>query len=73
VRFADLKQAGLVRNWPTLLRLIDNNGFPPGFLLGRNTRVWVLDDVQAWIAARPIARKIMPPRRNASEAETASL
>jgi predicted DNA-binding transcriptional regulator AlpA len=70
VRFADLKAAGYVRNWPTLLRLIDDDGFPPGFLLGRNTRVWVLDDVQAWIAARPIARKEIP--RAAIEAAAAA-
>jgi hypothetical protein len=29
-----------VRNWPTLLRLIDEEGFPPGAMLGRNTRAW---------------------------------
>jgi hypothetical protein len=67
LRFADLKHAGYVRNWPTLLRLIDDEGFPPGFLLGRNMRAWVLDDVQAWIATRPTGRKIVT-RRSASEA-----
>jgi hypothetical protein len=29
VRFRDLVDANIVRNWPTLLRLIDEDGFPP--------------------------------------------
>jgi predicted DNA-binding transcriptional regulator AlpA len=72
VRFKDLKKAGYVQNWPTLLRLIDEDGFPSGFMLGRNTRAWVLRDVEAWIAARPTARKIIAPRRGAIEAQAAS-
>jgi predicted DNA-binding transcriptional regulator AlpA len=60
VRFADLAAAGIVRNWPTLLRLMDEDGFPHGILLGRNTRVWALDEVEAWLATRPTARKTVP-------------
>lgn len=71
VRFRDLKAAGYVSNWPTLLRLIDSDDFPPGFLLGRNIRVWRLEDVEAWIARRPTARKTVPPRRSANATEAA--
>ncbi len=57
VRFHDLVAAGIVRNWPTLLRLIDQENFPPGVMIGRNTRAWALADVEAWLASRPTARK----------------
>jgi hypothetical protein len=61
VRYEDLVAAGIVGNRVTLARLIDKDGFPPGFMLGRNTRAWVLDDVERWIASRPTARKEIPP------------
>jgi hypothetical protein len=57
VRFRDLFAANIVHNWPTLLRLMDEEGFPCGVLLGRNTRAWPLEDVEAWLATRPTARK----------------
>jgi hypothetical protein len=57
VRFRDLVDTNIVRNWPTLLRLIDEESFPPGVMLGRNTRAWTLDEVEAWLATRPTARK----------------
>jgi Prophage CP4-57 regulatory protein (AlpA) len=62
VRFRDLVDANIVRNWPTLLRLIDEEGFPPGAMLGRNTRAWALDEVEAWLAD-PTARKAVPRRK----------
>jgi predicted DNA-binding transcriptional regulator AlpA len=64
VRFRDLVAAGIVRNWPTLIRLVDQQGFPPGRLLGPNTRVWTVDEVEAWIASRPTERKVIPNARN---------
>jgi hypothetical protein len=63
VRFKDLKAASVVNNWPALIRLIEDEGFPPGFWLGKNTRAWALADVADWLSKRPIARKIVPPRR----------
>jgi hypothetical protein len=61
VRYADLIAAGIVANWTTLLRLIDTEGFPVGIMIGANTRAWRLDDVEAWLASRPTARKVIPP------------
>jgi hypothetical protein len=75
VRYADLVAAGIVANWTTLLRLIDTEGFPVGVMIGPNTRAWRLDDVEAWLAARPSARKVLPPgatpphRRKRADAE----
>jgi hypothetical protein len=57
VRFADLKAAGIAGNWPHLLRLIDQCGFPSGILLSRNIRAWDAASVREWLAARPTARK----------------
>jgi predicted DNA-binding transcriptional regulator AlpA len=63
IRFRDLVTAGIVGNWPTLLRLIEREGFPVGIMIGRNTRAWALDDVESWLAARPSARKLVTPAR----------
>jgi hypothetical protein len=61
VRFADLVAAGIVQNWTTLLRLIDDEGFPPGVMIGPNTRAWRLAELEAWLTSRPSARKVIPP------------
>ena len=53
LRFADLKARGLVRNWTTLINWIKREGFPPGILLGPNTRAWPEDEIEAWLASRP--------------------
>jgi len=52
VRFADLKAAGIVRNWPQLGRLIERDAFPKGFNLSANTRVWEKAEIDVWIASR---------------------
>ena len=57
LRFADLKELGVVRNWPTLLRWIEKNGFPPGHYTGPNTRTWTEQEVDEYLASRPSARK----------------
>ena len=61
VRFRDLEAAGIVANWTTLLRLIDDEGFPAGVLIGPNSRAWRLDSITEWLEARPTARKPVPP------------
>jgi hypothetical protein len=71
LRYGDLVAANIVRNWPSLLRLIDEEGFPAGAMLSRNVRAWALDEVMAWLATRPTARKIVPPRRVIHEKEVA--
>jgi Prophage CP4-57 regulatory protein (AlpA) len=54
LRFADLKARGICSNWQTLARWIRDQGFPPGVMLGSNTRAWSEAEVNDWIAARPI-------------------
>jgi predicted DNA-binding transcriptional regulator AlpA len=53
LRFKHLKQRHIVENWPTLKRLKEKHGFPPGRLLGDNTRVWTEDEVDEWLDSRP--------------------
>ena len=61
VRFADLVRANVVGSWTQLSRLIGHENFPPGVMLSRNVRAWRLDEVNAWLDARPSAKKVMPP------------
>jgi len=56
LRFRDLKARGVVTNWVTLRRWQDHEGFPRGRLLGANTRCWAEDEIEAWIAGRPVER-----------------
>ena len=52
LRFNDLKQREIVRNRTTLARWIKHYGFPPGVLIGPNTRVWTDDEIEAWQEAK---------------------
>jgi len=56
VRFRELKARRIVSNHVTLKRWIEKEGFPRGFLLGPNTRVWRESDVEAWLDSRPTER-----------------
>jgi hypothetical protein len=49
VRFADLKQSGVVNDYSTLLDYIERRKFPPGFRLSRKARVWDAADVARWV------------------------
>ena len=55
--FADLPLpvTGDPRNWTTLNRRIDKEGFPPGRLVGRK-RVWTEAEIQRWLETRPSAK-----------------
>jgi len=55
LRFRDLKERGIVNSWPMLRRCIERDGFPPGRMLGPNTRAWSEVEIDAWLKHRPIA------------------
>ncbi len=55
LRFSDLKARGIVSNWVTLRNWVEKEGFPPGVKLGPNTRAWPADEIEAWLARRPVA------------------
>ena len=71
LRFADLRTRGTVKSWPMLKRRIEKDGFPEGRLLGPNTRAWSEEEVEAWEATRPTAKKPAPRRKTASAESTA--
>jgi Prophage CP4-57 regulatory protein (AlpA) len=54
LRFADLKARGIITSRPMLLRRIEHDGFPPGRMLGANTRAWPENEIDAWLESRPI-------------------
>jgi predicted DNA-binding transcriptional regulator AlpA len=55
LRFADLRDRGIIRNWPMLQRRIAQDGFPPGRMIGPNSRAWIEAEVEDWIDSRPTA------------------
>jgi predicted DNA-binding transcriptional regulator AlpA len=57
LRFPDLVAKGIVNSRMTLKRLIDAQGFPPGRLITPNARAWTEEEVDDWVASRPVARK----------------
>ena len=54
VRFSELKERGIVGNWPTLRRLVERAGFPPGIRLGAQARAWPEAEIDAWLESRRI-------------------
>ena len=52
LRFADLKDANIVTNWPQLGRLIEQHGFPAGYHLSPGCRVFDADKVEG-LARKP--------------------
>ena len=69
ISFDDLVEKGVVNSRMTLKRAIDNLGFPPGKLLMPNCRRWIEEEVDAWAANRPTARKAST--RKPADAEAA--
>lgn len=51
-RYSDLKSRGIVNNRMTLQRWIERLHFPQGFLLGPNTRVYSVEEVNDWLTLR---------------------
>jgi predicted DNA-binding transcriptional regulator AlpA len=54
LRFIDLVEAGIVSNRVTLTRLIKTKQFPPGKLLGPNSRAWTEKEIELWLESRPV-------------------
>jgi predicted DNA-binding transcriptional regulator AlpA len=69
LRFRDLVALNIVSNRVTLSHWIQRLGFPQGQLTGPNSRTWAEDEVQDWIARRPVGPKAGSPRRGPSSKE----
>jgi predicted DNA-binding transcriptional regulator AlpA len=55
IRFSDLQARGIVNSRPS--HRIEHFGFPPGRLIGPNTRAWTEAEVEEWLARQPTACK----------------
>lgn len=53
LRFVDLRERGIARSWAQI-RNLQRRGFPLGRMLSPNTRVWTEDEVDVWLASRPV-------------------
>jgi predicted DNA-binding transcriptional regulator AlpA len=53
LRFADLHERGIARSWAQLKNL-QKRGFPLGKMLSPNCRVWSEDEINGWLASRPV-------------------
>ena len=56
LRFKDLQERGIVKHWQTLQRWIKAGDFPPGRLLGKQTRVWTESEIIDWFDTRPVVK-----------------
>jgi hypothetical protein len=54
VAFNDLKARGIVQSWAQSKRL-QLQGFPPGRMISANARRWTEEEIEDWIASRPVA------------------
>lgn len=69
VRFEDLRQRGIVTTWAGLRHLQVHAGFPLGRLLGPSSRVWTTDEINNWLASRPIEPSRQTKERAARSVE----
>jgi hypothetical protein len=54
-RYRDFKARKIVENRTQLKHLIEKYGFPRGVMLTPATRAWADDELDAWLASRPVA------------------
>jgi predicted DNA-binding transcriptional regulator AlpA len=54
LRFKDLQARRIVTSWPQLRHMQRQYGFPPGRLLGANSRAWTEAEIQEWLASCPV-------------------
>jgi predicted DNA-binding transcriptional regulator AlpA len=60
LRYSDLVERGLVNSRASLRNRVLKFGFPPGRLIGPNTRAWTETEIDAHMASRPVAPKPAP-------------
>jgi predicted DNA-binding transcriptional regulator AlpA len=77
LRFSELRVRGIVRNWVTLKRWQEdpNVRFPRGQMTGPRTRTWTEEEINEWLASRPVTLDAVAVdgALKAQEAEAAEL
>ena len=68
-RLKDLQESGIAESYNQAKNLEENEGFPRGKLLGPNTRVWSVSEVNEWLKNRPTGRSALVLARAAKSVE----
>jgi predicted DNA-binding transcriptional regulator AlpA len=58
-RFPDLIRSAITTSWAQLRNQIECENFPRGLMLSKNVRAWPVRDVEAWLAERSSAPKVV--------------
>ncbi len=60
LRFRELKTAGVPFTRKHITHMEKQGTFPPHFVVGEKTVLWVADEVEEWVAQRVRARRLVP-------------
>jgi hypothetical protein len=69
LRLADLQARGIAMTHQAVRHMQQNEGFPSGRLLGPGTRVWTVQEINDWLATRPVTPGEMTKLRAAKSVE----
>jgi predicted DNA-binding transcriptional regulator AlpA len=54
LRLKNLEERGIAKTHQAVRHMQIHQGFPLGRLLGPGTRVWTEDEINEWLASRPV-------------------
>jgi predicted DNA-binding transcriptional regulator AlpA len=54
LRLKNLEERGIAKTHQAVRHMQIHHGFPLGRLLGPGTRVWTEDEINEWLASRPV-------------------
>jgi hypothetical protein len=63
LRLSDLQERGIAMTHQAVRHMQMHEDFPLGRLLGPGTRVWTVQEINAWLATRPVAVSEQAKRR----------
>jgi hypothetical protein len=74
LRLSDLQERGIAMTHQAVRHMQKNQGFRPGRLLGPGTRVWTVQEINDWLATRPVevAEQALRRAQRSIEARRAS-
>jgi hypothetical protein len=74
--FSHLRERNIVKSWQQVKNLIRKEGFPPGRMLGPNSRRWTEDEIGSWLDSRPVpgaSESLKPLRSGAKQVKEGTL
>ena len=73
LRLKNLEERGIAKTHQAVRHMQIHHGFPLGRLLGPGTRVWTEDEINEWLASRPVEPSEQTRRRAQRSVEARSL